>query len=95
MDQKGQNLIFSQVWFPSFPLNCIGWYSGTMSKYWFYKKFGIPKGLNQAQNEVFYHFIKFESNVFFKTECNDSLQQRLTSSRSKSYEKKLGGPNLD
>ena len=38
-------------------------------------------GLNQAQNEVFYHFLEFGSYVFLAIEYDNSLQQRLASSR--------------
>ena len=41
-------------------------------------KFGRPNldptVLNQAQNEVFYHFLEFGSKVFLEIEYNDSLR---------------------
>ena len=40
-----------------------------------------PMGLNQAQNEVFNHFLEFGSYVFLAIEYDNSLQQRLASSR--------------
>ena len=49
-----------------------------------------PACLNQAQSEVFCHFLTFSSLVFFEIAYNDSLQQCLTFSRGKAHEKKLG-----
>ena len=58
------------------------------------KKFGgpnlSPTGLNQAQNEVFCHFIEFGSYVFLEIVYSDSLRQYLTSSTDKTHEKTLG-----
>ena len=55
------------------------------------KNFGSPNleppDLNRAQNEVFYHFLKFGSLVFLKIAYHDSLQQCLASSRGKTYGK--------
>ena len=51
-------------------------------------------GLNPTQNEVFCHFLEFESYDFSEIAYNDSLRQCLTSSRDKTHEKNLGGPNL-
>ena len=52
-------------------------------------------GLNQAQNDVFFcHFLEFKSYVFLEIEYDDSLQQCLTSNKSKIHEKKNWGPNL-
>ena len=53
-----------------------------------------PTSLNYAQNEVIHHFLEFGSLVFFKNACNDSLQQYLKSSRSKTQEKNLGGEQI-
>ena len=48
-------------------------------------------GLNQAQNDVFFcHFLEFKSYVFLEIEYDDSLQQCLTSNKSKIHEKKIG-----
>ena len=44
-------------------------------------------GQNRAQNKVFCHFLKFSSLVFLEIAYNDSLQQCLTSSTDKIYEK--------
>ena len=52
-----------------------------------------PMGLNQAQIEIFPHFLEFGSLVFLEIVYNDSLQQFLTSSRGKSHEN-IWGPNL-
>ena len=37
-----------------------------------------PTGLNQAQNDVFYHFPEFGSLLFFEIAYNDSLRQYLS-----------------
>ena len=62
------------------------------------KEFGSsnlgPTGLNQAQNEVFPHFLEFGSYVFLEIEHDDSLRQYLTSIRSKIHDKNFGGPNF-
>ena len=53
-------------------------------------------GLNQAQNEVFHHFLEFGSNCFLEIAYNVSWQQCLISSRGKTHKKNLGpkfGPN--
>ena len=42
--------------------------------------------LNQAQNEVFHHFLGFGSYVFLEIAYNNSVRQCLTSSRSKVHE---------
>ena len=73
-----------------------------MAKLDFWKKIGgqnsRPTRLNYAQNEVIHHFLEFGSLVFLKNAYNDSLQQYLKSSRSKTQEKNLrgggGGENL-
>ena len=51
-------------------------------------------GLNQAQNEVFPHFLEFGSYVFLEIEHDDSLRQYLTSIRSKIHDKNFGCPNF-
>ena len=51
--------------------------------------------LNQAPNEGFFYFVKFELYVSPKIACNDSLWQCLTCSRGKTLEKNFGDPNLD
>ena len=53
-----------------------------------------PNGLNQAQNEVFCHFLEFVTYLFLEIAHNDSLRQCLTFSRDKTHEKNLGGPNM-
>ena len=62
----------------------------------FKKKFGGPNlgsmGQNEAQNAGF--FIEFGSYAFLEIACSDSLQQFLTSNRSKTHEKKFGAQNL-
>ena len=61
------------------------------------KKIGSPNlgpvSLNQAQKEVFCHFIEFGSYVFLAIAYNDSLRQCLTSSRGKIQGKFLGAQN--
>ena len=52
-----------------------------------------PMGLNHAQNEVFCHFLEFESYVFLEIAYDDSLRQFLTSRSGKTHEKIFGGPN--
>ena len=49
---------------------------------------------NRVPNQFFCHFLKFGSIVFLEFTYNNSLQQFLTSSRSKIHEKKFWGPNL-
>ena len=51
-------------------------------------------GRNQAQNEVFCHFIEFGSNVFLEIAFNGGLHQCLTCIRDKTYEKFFLSPNL-
>ena len=62
------------------------------------KKFWGPnlgqRSQNQAQNEVFCHFIKFGSLVFLEGAYNDSLQQCVTSCWGKIHKKNFWGPNL-
>ena len=57
------------------------------------KKIGGPNlgsmGLNQAQNEVFRHFMEFESHDFLEIGFSDSLRQFLTSRRGKTLIKKV------
>ena len=38
------------------------------------KNFGPRFGLNQAQNEVFCHFLEFGLYVFFEIDYDDSLR---------------------
>ena len=47
-------------------------------------------GQNWVQNQVFGHFLKFGWLVFLEIAQNDSLEQFVTTSRSKTHEKKLG-----
>ena len=60
----------------------------------FLKKFHGPNlaatGLNQAQNEVFRHFLEFGSLVFLEIAYNDSLQQ----CRGETHGKHFWGSNL-
>ena len=49
-----------------------------------------PTSLNQAQNDVFPHFLEFGSYVFLENAENDSLREYLTSSRCKTHKKNLG-----
>ena len=44
--------------------------------------------LNQAQNDVFCHFIEFGSYAFLEIVYSDNLRQCLTSSKGKTHEKK-------
>ena len=54
-----------------------------------------PMDLNQAQNEVFHHFLEFGSLVLLEIAYNDNLQQFLTFRRNKTHKKKhFWGPNL-
>ena len=46
-------------------------------------------GLNQVENEIFWHFLKFGS--FLEIAYYDSLQQCLTSTGGKTYEKNFWG----
>ena len=71
------------------------WYLVT-DKDW--KEFGgpnlVPTGQNQAQNEIFTHFLKFGLCAFLEIEYDDSFRQYLTSSRGKTHEKKNLGPKF-
>ena len=61
----------------------------------FKKKLGARIwGQNQAQNEVFRHYLEFGSLVFLNIRYSDSLKQYLTSSRGETYEKSFWGQNL-
>ena len=51
-------------------------------------------GLNQAQNEMFRHFVEFGLYVFPKIAYNDSLRQCLTSSRGKTHDKSFLRPKF-
>ena len=59
------------------------------------KKFDDPnfsqRCLNQSQNWVFCHFLKFGSLVFFEIAYKNSMQQFLTSSRGKIHKFFFGG----
>ena len=46
-----------------------------------------------AQNEVDHHFLEFGSYVFLEIAYNNSLRQRLMSSRGKSHEKNFENLN--
>ena len=46
---------------------------------------------NRAQKYVFCHFFKFVSLVFLEISQDDSLKHCLTTSRSKTNAKELGG----
>ena len=46
--------------------------------------------LNEAQNEVFCHFLEFGSYVFCEIQYDDSLQHCLRCSRGKTHKKILG-----
>ena len=52
-----------------------------------------PNRLNQAQYEVFRHFLEFGSLFFLEIAYNDSLQQFLTFSGGKISEKSFWSPN--
>ena len=50
-----------------------------------------PTGINQAKMRFFFcHFLEFGSYVFFEIAYDDSPQQCLTSTGSKTHEKSLG-----
>ena len=49
---------------------------------------------NQAQSQVFCHFLKFGLLAFREIAHNYGLQQCLTSSRGKIHKKSFWGPNL-
>ena len=70
------------------------WYLVTDKARFFLKKIGGPNlgpiSLNQAQNEVFPHFLEFGLNIFLEIVYNDSLRQCLISSRGKNHEKMSG-----
>ena len=51
----------------------------------------IWRGQNRVQNYIFCHFLKFGSLVVLEIAYSDSLQQCITSSKDKTYEKKFGG----
>ena len=57
------------------------------------KNFGDPnlsqRGQNRSRNQVFCHFLKLGSLVFLVIIYNNSLEQCLTCSRGKTYEKKI------
>ena len=61
------------------------------------KKFGIPNlgqtGQNQAQNQVFHHFLKFGLLVFLEILQDESSEQCLTTSRGTTH-KNGGGVKL-
>ena len=48
-----------------------------------------------GQNWIFCHFLKFGALVFLEIAYNDSLEQYITSNRSKTHKIKFWGPNLD
>ena len=52
-----------------------------------------PMGLNQAQNEVFCHFIEFGSYVFLEIVYSDSSQQCPISSKGKPTANGTNWPN--
>ena len=58
-------------------------------KTFFGSKF-CPQGPKSVQKLGFYHFLNFDSLVFLEITYNDSLQQCLTCSRGKIYEKNFG-----
>ena len=68
-------------------------YVKSTNKFFWGPNFG-ERGQNPAQNQVFCNFLKFGSLVFLEIAYNDNLQQCITSGRGKTYEKKIGGPNL-
>ena len=70
--------------------DCWEWYLVTDEARFLGKNLGSV-GLNQSQNKVFCHLIEFGSYIFLEI---DSLRQCLTSSRGKTQNKNLGGPNL-
>ena len=55
------------------------------------KKNGSPIGPKSGLNQVFCHFLEFSSLGLCEIACNNSLQQRLTSSRGKIYKKNNWG----
>ena len=50
----------------------------------------LSKGAKIGPETRFYHFLNFDSLVFLEITYNDSLQQCLTCSRGKIYEKNFG-----
>ena len=69
------------------------WYLVTnKSDFWREKKLSLT-GQNQAQNEVFHHFLEFGPLVYLEIACNYSLQKCLKSSKYKTH-KKFWNPNL-
>ena len=70
---------FSQVWFISFPCNCIQcslqqYITSNRGKTCKRNFLGPNLDQNQAQNQVFDHFLKFSSLVFLKIAQDDSLE---------------------
>ena len=55
-----------------------------LKKYFCSLNFG-PTGLNQAQDEFFYHFLEFGPLDFLETPYNDSLEQCLRCSCGKTH----------
>ena len=49
---------------------------------------------NRARNYFFGHFLKLGLSVFLQVPYIDSLQQCITSSRGKTYEKSFQGPHI-
>ena len=49
---------------------------------------------NRVRKQVFCHFIKFVSSVFLEIAYNDSLQQCITSSISKTHKQNFWRPNM-
>ena len=54
----------------------------------------VQGGQNRSQNQVFCYFLKFALLVFLEIAYSDRLQQCVTCSRNKIFEKKIWGPNL-
>ena len=50
-----------------------------------------PIYINQAQNEVFCHFLEFGSYVYLEIAYNHIFRQYFASSIDKTYEKKIAG----
>ena len=67
------------------------WYLVTDGARSWEKKNGSPIGPKSGLNQVFCHFLEFSSLVLCEIACNNSLQQRLTSSRGKIYKKNNWG----
>ena len=94
---------FSQDWILRFFWYCTWWQVTVISNDWRSQIVEKKKAaqiwaqwawIRPAQNEVFCHFLGFGSLVFLKIAYNDSLQQYLTSSRSKTHGKIFDDPNL-